>query len=563
MESKIIREKFIKFFQKKGHKLLPASSLIPADPSVLLTTAGMQQFKDWFAGKSKAKFKEVVTIQPCFRTSDIELVGDQTHLTFFEMLGNFSFGSYFKEKAIKLAYEFITQELKISKEKITVTIFPGDNKKNLPLDNESLNAWQKIIPTQKILMGDTEDNFWGPTGDEGPCGPTTEIFVDGVEIWNLVFNEYFKNKDGNLQKLKSQGVDTGMGLERTAAIMQDKKDVFQTDIYLPIIKEINKLTSNNNLTDEGNRSKKIIADHVRGITFLAAENILPFNKQQGYVLRRLIRRAILHGYLLKINKGFLNNLIQIVILQLKNIYPQLAENKNKILENVGQEEEKFFKTLEYGLKEFNKIKNKAGSDKIISGSEIFKLQDTFGFPIELSQELAKKEGLQIEKESFEKALAKQKELSRGSQTFKQGSNNPKLHTTCHLLHRALRDVLGEQVSQAGQDITGDTLRFDFYYNQKVTEDQLKKIEDIVNTKIKVSLPVSSRTTTVAKAKKEGAIALFLDKYGKEVILYAIGDFSKELCAGPHVKNTRELGHFKIISEKSSASGVRRIKAQVG
>ena len=578
MQSKILREKFIKFFQSKGHKLLPASSLIPTDPSVLLTTAGMQQFKDWFSGEVKPKYGKVVTVQPCFRTSDIEEVGDNSHLTFFEMMGNFSFGyahlvpslgarqdksfgSYFKKEAIDLTYEFLTKDLKINAQRITVTIFPGDKNKNLPLDSESFTSARQIFDDKQILMGSSEDNFWGPTGDEGPCGPTLEIFVDGIEVWNLVFNQYYCDKNRRLKPLALKGVDTGMGLERLAAVMQGEKSVFQTDIYSPILAKIDNLLIESKNVDLP-RSALILADHIRGITFLSAEGILPANKQQGYVLRRLIRRAILHGFLLKLKKDFLKELAQVVIAQLGEFYPNLVKNKEQIISVLAGEEDRFLKTLQRGLTEFEKIKNKSQKDKIISGAAAFKLADTFGFPIELTEELAQKDNFKVAREDFAKAMEMQREVARKSQKVSSGSANPKLHTACHLLHQALREVLGPHAKQAGQDVTGEVLRFDFTHPQELTDEQLRKIEQIVNQKIKDKLTVTSKLTTVSQAKKEGAIALFEQKYADKVTLYDIGGYSKELCAGPHVKNTGELGHFKILSEKSAASGVRRIKARL-
>ncbi|MBI2588342.1 alanine--tRNA ligase [Candidatus Berkelbacteria bacterium] len=559
MKSRIIRQMFLDFFKKNGHKVLPPAPLIVDDPTVLFTTAGMQQFREYYLDPSKAPAKKVVTAQPTFRTSDIDLVGDSSHLTFFEMLGNFSFGDYFKEEAIKLSFEFVTKELKINPKRISISVFKGD--KEVPKDKESIRLWQKIgLPERKIKLAGRKDNFWGPVGNEGPCGPTTEIYVDNLEIWNLVFNEYYCDDKKKLTPLKYQGVDTGMGLERLAVVLsgearsrfagQNKKTVYETDLHQPIIKTIRGYEDR-----RISRSERILADHIRGIVFLTAEGLTPSNKEQGYVLRRLIRRILVHGRLLGIKESFLGKLAQCTVVNLGNGYPFLKKNQKKILATLSEEEERFSKTLDKGLKEFEKL-------KAVSGKTAFYLYDTFGFPLELTEELAKKKKIRIDKKEFELELEKQRAKTRAAAPAKTGVANPKLHTAVHLLHRALQIVLGGHALQRGQDITGEVLRFDFAHPQKLTDKEIKKIEQIVNQKIKENLPVVTKETTVAQAKKEGAMALFLPKYGKTVTQYSIGNFSKELCGGPHIKRTGELGKFKIISEKSSASGVRRIKAKV-
>lgn len=572
MNSQTIRQKFLRFFKQKGHKVLLPAPLIVDDPTVLFTTAGMQQFKDYYLSPNKAPARNVVTIQPIFRTSDIEEVGDSSHLTFFEMLGNFSFGDsasarrrrdgYFKEEAIKLAFEFVVKHLKIPKDKISISVFRGD--KEVPQDKESIRLWQKIgLPKSKIKLANRKDNFWGPVGKEGPCGPTTEIYVDNIEIWNLVFNEYYCDENKKLTPLKYKGVDTGMGLERLAAVLQNKKTVYEIDLYQPIIETISRQADK-----KISRSERIIADHIRGIVFLTAEGLLPSNKEQGYVLRRLIRRVLVHGRLLGIKENFIVKLASATLVSLGEAYPFLKKNQKKILETLKKEEERFSKTLDRGLKEFEKLSASARrtspmrDGKSISGKTAFYLYDTFGFPLELTEELAKKRKIKINKKEFEGELKKQRARAKAAKPAKTGAPNPKLHTAVHLLHKALQIVLGSHALQRGQDITGEVLRFDFAHPQKLTTQEIKKIEEIVNQKIKENLSVVTKETTVARAKKEGAMALFLPKYGKTVTQYNINEFSKELCNGPHVKKTGEIGKFKIIAEKSSASGVRRIKAVV-
>ena len=566
MNSKQLREIFLKFFQKNGHKILPPSSLVPEnDPTVLFTTAGMQQFKDYYIHPQKAPAQNIATCQPCVRTSDIELVGDDSHLTFFEMLGNFSFGGYFKEVAIKYAYEFLTKDLAISHERISVGVFAGD--KDIPLDQESESYWKLLkIPEGKIKKLGRDELFWGPTGAQGPCGPTSEIYVDKVEVWNLVFNEYYY-KDGKLSPLQTPGVDTGVGFERLLAVLnappaggQGKKTVYETDLFENLKLKVQNLKEG----AEDERKIRIICDHIRAITFLLAEGILPSNKAQGYVLRRLIRRAKVFGQLLGVEGIFLPQLAQIVVDEMGEVYPLLAKNKDEIEKNLKEEEERFEKTLATGLKELERrIK-----DNELSGKDAFVLYDTFGFPLELTQELAGQKGVKIETDEFEKLMGEQKERARASaEIFTKREANPRLHTAAHLLHKTLQEVLGPNALQRGQDITGEVLRFDFSHPSKLSEEELGKIEKIVQEKIAANLPVQTIETTLQEAKKLGATALFYQKYGDKVTLYYIGRdlesaFSKELCGGPHAKNTSEIDQFKIISEKSAGSGIRRIKAKV-
>ncbi len=545
MTSKDLREKFLSFFEEKGHKIVSSSSLLPSDPSVLFTTAGMQQFKPYYLGEKSPYGKNVCSCQKCFRTSDVEEVGDESHLTFLEMLGNFSFGGYFKEEAIKLAYEFLFKELKLSLEEAIFTVFKGDE--NVPEDKESIEIWKKLgVPENKIQKKGKEDNFWGPTGEEGPCGPTTEIHLKGIEVWNLVFNEYYQDKDKKLTQLPQKGVDTGMGLERLAMIAEGGSSVFETDLFLPIINEI---------PGENEKAKRIIADHVKGSIFLIQESVLPSNVERGYVLRRILRRAIRYGKLLNLPKDFLIPLAQRAIEVYKDVYPELKSNESDILTVIQNEEEKFEKTLEDGLKQFEK------------GLDAFELYTTYGFPLELTIELAKEKGIKINIEEFNEKFKEHQKISRvgAEKKFVGGladhsEKTIKYHTAAHLMLAVLRKVLGGEVYQKGSNITAERLRFDFNYPQKLNEEQIRKVEDLVNQKIKEDLPVACKEMSLEDAKKKGAMGVFEEKYGKIVKVYSIGDFSKEICGGPHVKRTSELGNFKITKEESSGAGVRRIRA---
>lgn len=566
MTSRELREKFLDFFEKRGHKVVPSSSLIPTDPSVLFTTAGMQQFKEYFLGKESPYGKRVATSQKCFRTSDIEEVGDEKHLTFLEMLGNFSFGGYFKEEAIKLALEFLIANCKLQIDKLKFTYFRGD--KEIPEDLESKKIWLKLgIPENKIIGMGREDNFWGPTGEEGPCGPTTEIHFNGVELWNLVFNEYYQNKKKELRGLKQKGVDTGMGLERLAMVYQGKNSVYETDLFSPIIREIRK--NYTGLTRANLRAERIIADHIKSAVFLISEGIFPSNVERGYILRRILRRAIRYEKLLNLPKNFLIPLAQKVIEIYKNIYPEVKTKETDILTAIQNEEEKFEKTLEKGLKILKlQIENcKLKNLKMIPGEIAFDLFQSYGFPLEITKEIAIEEGLGIDEKKFEEEFKKHQEISRAGAEKKFGGigkeatyEGTRLHTATHLLQAALRKVLGNHVKQMGSDITPQRLRFDFSHPQKMTVKDLKKVEDLVNQKIKEDLEVKKEEMKYEEVIKVGALAFFREKYPEMVTVYSIGAFSKEICAGPHVKRTSELGHFKILKEESSGSGMRRIRA---
>ena len=602
MTFKEIREKFLDFFVKKGHIVVPSSSLVPKDDSsVLLTTAGMQQFKPYFTGdKDPIKdfgSRRTASIQKSFRTSDIDEVGDESHLTFFEMLGNFSFGdpkgipsgsygaSYFKEESLQWGWEFITKELGISPDRCYVSVFDpevdasryyGARGDNLTFDSESYNIWKRLgVPENKIKKAGRKDNFWGPTGNEGPCGPTSEIYVDGVEVWNHVFNEYYCNSDKALVPLKQKGVDTGMGLERLTKVVQSAPSVFEIDLLEPIIQ----LIPHRNIEGEA-RSVRIIADHIRGATFLIADGVLPSNMAQGYILRRLLRRAIRHGRILNLDKNFLIPLSQKIIEMHKEFYPELGIRRNDIITIIQKEEEKFSKTLKQGLREFEKLLM-AKTNKIILGVDAFYLYESYGFPMELTRELAKEKGFLIDESGWGTSLKKHQEISRAGALKKFGGHGinyvqnkqtaekmTRLHTATHLLHQALHDVLsGEgEVKQMGSDITEERTRFDFTFPRKLTAEEIKEVENIVNKEIKLNLPVFVQKMSKEVALKLKARAFFKEKYPDEVNIYSIGDpdlskaYSKEFCDGPHVKNTGEIGSFKIIKEESSSAGVRRIRA---
>ena len=591
MTSQEIRGKFLEFFEKKGHKIVPSSSLVPeGDLSVLLTTAGMQQFKPYFTGdKDPMKdfgSRRTASVQKSFRTSDIDEVGDESHLTFFEMLGHFSFGDYFKKETIEWTFELLTKIFGIDKERISASVFKGDQK--IPKDQESYDAWLRFLPTEKIKLGLREDgNIWGPAGPEGPCGACNEVYVDGLEVATLVFMEYFYSKDDVLAPLKQKGVDVGWGFERLVKVIQSSPTVFETDLFLPIIEMIPHQDIVGNLNKEA-RSVRIIADHIRGATFLIADGILPSNIAQGYILRRLLRRAIRYGRILNLDKNFLVSLSQKVIEICKEFYPELRVKRDDILTVIQKEEEKFSKTLKNGLKELEKMLA-AKADKIISGNDAFYLYESYGFPMELTRELAKEKGFLIDESGWETALKKHQEISRAGAEKKFGGHGlekvpsskfqvpssdvekiTRLHTATHLLHQALHDVLGgiAEIKQMGSDITEERTRFDFTFPRKLIPEEIKKIENIVNDKIKLDLPVYAQKMPKEKALKLEAKAFFKEKYPDEVNVYSVGDpdlskaYSKEFCGGPHVKSTGEIGSFKIIKEESSSAGIRRIRAIV-
>ena len=573
MESKEIKKKFLEYFIAQGHKIVPSSSLVPQDdPSVLLTSAGMQQFKPYYVKKKDpiADFgvRRVVSCQKCFRTSDIDEVGDNSHLTFFEMLGNFSFNDYFKREAIEWAWEFITQILGVDISRIEVTFFGGEE--GVPRDDETELIWKEVgAPADRIKSAGRADNFWGPTGIEGPCGPTAEIYIDGIEVWNLVFNQYYQNADKTLELLPEFGIDTGMGLERLAMVLGERKDLFATDIFLPMMELLEK----QNITiaeQEGARIKRIIADHIRSITMLLADGVLPSNKEEGYILRRLIRRILAYTKIYDINPDIFDVLIKIVTNNYKGDYPELLTREGEILSVYEGEKEKFFATLERGLREFKAAKEMVRQEnkKEFPGKLVFHLYDTFGMPMELTRELAAQDGFSIDETGFLAANEAHKEISRAGmeEKFKGGliaatEVTIRMHTATHLLLAALREVLlSPEIYQKGSNITPERLRFDFNFPRKLTEEELKNIEDLVNLKIKEAIPVQLQELARDEALKTVKVSFDPSKYGEVVKVYKIADFSVELCGGPHVESTAEIGKFKIIKEESSSSGVRRIKA---
>ncbi len=564
--------------------MVSSSSLLPTDPSVLFTTAGMQQFKPYYTGEADPMNDfgslNTVSVQKCLRTSDIEQVGDNSHLTFLEMLGNFSFGGYFKEKAIQLAHEFITKEMGLKID--YVSVFGGES--GIPADTESEEFWRKIDSSIEVRKFGRADNFWGPTGSEGPCGPTTEIYINGVEVWNIVFNEFFSDKDGALLPLAKKGIDTGMGLERLAMAVQKKTNVFETDLFAPLVEEVR----GKDLYDYGQNeaSERIIADHLKASVFLIADEVMPSNVEQGYILRRLLRRAIRHAKLLNQPEDIYERAFHALAHDIYGeIYPELKSKQKEILETILAEKDKFTKTLDRGLREFGKLIEGmiSGGEKVISGKNAFDLYTTFGFPLELIEELAKEKGLTVDVVGFEGEIGEHKAKSRAGAEKKFGGHGlildtgelkadneeelkkiTRFHTATHLLHAALRKILGSDVHQAGSDITSERLRFDFAFPRKVTIEEIKKVEELVNDVIKENLAVTMKEIPYEEAIKSGALAFFKQKYPEIVKIYTIGDekepFSREICGGPHVSNTAEVGRFKILKEESVSAGTRRIRA---
>lgn len=603
MLAKEIRQKYLDFFQSKQHAIIKSASLIPEnDPTVLFTTAGMHPLVPYLMGQKHPEGKRLADAQKCIRTGDIEEVGDATHLTFFEMMGNWSLGNYFKKEAIAWSYEFLTDEkwLGIPPEKIYATVFEGDE--DAPLDEESIQIWKDAMSTKgvqaelfddklednsnaRIFALPKEENWWGPAGETGPCGPDSEMFYyigegtpdltkerpgfndsNFVEIWNDVFMQYDKQKDGTFKKLAAQCVDTGMGLERVTAILQGKKNVYETELFLPIMDKIRELAyqETENIT-----SIRIIADHIKAATFMIGDGARPSNTDQGYVLRRIIRRAIRHAKKLDIQVEFTALIADIVIEIFGGHYTELAEHKAEIEAALNQEEQQFAKTLNKGTKIFEKVA--AESKGEIAGEDVFHLYDTYGFPPELTAELADEKGLTVDMDGFDEFFKEHQEKSRmgAEQKFKGGlqdhsEKTTAYHTATHLLQAALRKVLGDHVMQKGSNITADRLRFDFNHPDKLTPEQKEEVTKLVNEQIGAGLSVTVDEMTVEEAEKMDVIGAFKDRYGEKVKVYTIGDpmnpFSREICGGPHVENTSELGTFKIKKEQSSSAGVRRIKA---
>lgn len=594
MTASELKKKYIEFFTGKGHAVISGSSLIPEnDPTVLFTTAGMHPLVPYILGEPHPAGERLVDVQRCIRTGDIDEVGDPSHLTFFEMLGNWSLGDYFKEEAIRLSYEFLTSSewLGFDPETLYVTVFAGDEE--VPADEEAAGIWRSLgIPDERIYFLGREDNWWGPAGQTGPCGPDTEMFIDtGIdpcgfeckpgcscgkyfEIWNDVFMQYNKTTEGSYPPLKQKTVDTGMGVERTCAMLQGKKNVYEIETFLPIIRAVEQVSGAHYGADiESDRSIRIITDHIRAATFILGDDksVKPSNLGQGYILRRLIRRAIRHARKLGIERDFLSAAARACIEAQMEAYPELERHRNTVLAELEREEAKFLQTLQKGEHEFEKmlpnlLKN---PKRIVPGRVAFRLYDTYGFPIELTQELAAEHEMSVDVEGFHEAFKKHQELSKSGaeKAFKGGladhsDRTRKLHTATHLMHQALRQVLGDHVQQKGSNITAERLRFDFSHPEPMTDEQLRKVEEIVNQQIRRDLPVHFETLTLEEAKARGAIALFGERYEEKIKVYFVGDFSMEVCGGPHVEHTGELGSFRILKEQSSSAGVRRIRAVV-
>ncbi|AEF83358.1 alanine--tRNA ligase [Leadbettera azotonutricia] len=602
MTANELRSKYIEFFKSKGHAQIQGKSLLPDnDPTVLFTTAGMHPLVPYLLGQDHPAGKRLVDYQKVIRTGDIDSVGDPSHLTFFEMLGNWSLGDYFKEGAIKMSFEFLTSKewLGIPIEKLGVTVFKGEG--DVPQDDESAAVWKSLgIPENRIAYLPREDNWWGPAGTTGPCGPDSEMFYyvgdkpcgpdckpgcscgKWLEIWNDVFMQYNKDADGKYIPLARKCVDTGMGIERTVTILNGKSSVYDTEIFASIRGAIEKAAAYTYGSDsEKDKSVRIISDHLRASSFILGDPkaVSPSNVGAGYVLRRLIRRAVRHGRKLGIGgetEGtvFLSPIAQVLIDQMKGPYPELEENRGRIIEELDNEEKKFLETLLKGEKEYEKLLPNLLKDpkKVMSGRLAFKLYDTYGFPIELTEELAVEHGMTVNREEFDEAFKKHQELSRAGseQIFKGGLQDhseiaTKYHTATHLLHKALRTVLGDQVAQKGSNITAERMRFDFSHGAPMTQEEIRKVEDMVNDAIKQDLPITMEVMSLDEAKASGAIALFGEKYESQVKVYTMGrsatDFySKEVCGGPHMERTGLLGKFTIQKEQSSSAGVRRIRA---
>ena len=583
-----LRNLYLKFFESKGHKIIPSASLIPEnDPSVLFTTAGMHPLVPYLLGEKHPAGNRLTDVQKCVRTGDIDEVGDNSHCTFFEMLGNWSLGDYFNEQAIEWSFEFLTSPdyLGIPVENLAVSVFEGDE--DAPRDLSSAKKWEECgISKDKIFFLPKKNNWW-IAGKTGPCGPDTEMFIDMggekccetcspacdcgkyLEIWNNVFMSYYKQEDGTYTNLKQRNVDTGMGLERTLCILNGQKSVYDTELFSEAKAKIEELTQTTyNQSEEIRRAYRIILDHVRTATFLIGDTrgIVPSNVDQGYVLRRLIRRAVRFGRNINLPEGSLAKIASCYVEKYQNAYPELLANKDKIVSELNKEEEKFSKTLTDGLKEFNKVVTYVKGE-VFPGKTAFRLYDTFGFPLEITEELAKEKGFTVDVEGYNKAFEEhQKKSSQGSeQKFKggladTGEQTAKLHTATHLMQAALKKVLDPSVSQKGSNITVERLRFDFNFDRPMTKEEIEQVEALVNEAIKADVEITCQEMSVEEAKAQGAVGLFESRYGEVVKVYTMGEFSKEICGGPHANRTGELGTFKIVKEQSSSAGVRRIKA---
>lgn len=581
MNRKELIKKYLEFFESKGHRIIPSASLVPEnDPTVLFTTAGMHPLVPYLLGMKHPLGKRIVDVQKCVRTTDIDEVGDTTHHTFFEMLGNWSLGDYFKREAIDWSFEFLTKVLKIPIERLAVSVFAGDE--NAPRDDEAAEEWISLgIPKERIAFLGKEDNWWGPAGRTGPCGPDTEMFYwkdnktkppkkfnpEGkkwVEIWNDVLMQYVKNESGEYVEAKQKNVDTGMGVERTVAVLNGFEDNYLGDDFKPIIEKIGKLSGKKYSDEKNKKPMRIIADHIKAAVFIISEGVSPSNTERGYILRRLIRRAVRYGKEIGL-RNFTKNIAEPVF-EIYGDYLELKSNKNIILSELETEENRFLETIENGMKVFeNLVKNK----KDLSGKEAFLLYQSYGFPVELIEEECINRKIKFSIEEFEAEQKRHQELSRTATKgkFKAGladnsEQSARYHTATHMLHKALKIILGENTQQMGSNITPERLRFDFKYDKKLSDEQIRKIENLVNEQIKKKLPVSYEEMPYEKAVNAGALSYFRERYPPIVKVYSVGDFSKEICTGPHVNNTKEMGHFKITKEESVSAGVRRIKAML-
>ena len=587
-----LRAMFLKFFQDHGHAVISSASVIPEnDPTVLFTTAGMHPLVPYLMGQKHPAGTRLTDVQKCVRTGDIEDVGDFSHLTFFEMLGNWSLGDYFKKEMIPWSWEFLTSEkyLGLPKDRLAFTVFAGD--KDCPRDEESANLWRSCgVADDHIFYLPKENNWWGPAGVTGPCGPDTEMFIITdkepcgpdcspacscgryLEIWNDVFMQYNKKEDGTFEPLAQKNVDTGMGLERTICVLNGKKSVYETDLFENILGKIAELSGKTYGEDEATtKAFRIIADHMRTSTFIMGDDrgVSPANVDQGYVLRRLIRRAVRYGMEIGMPEGFTGEIAKVIIEQYKDVYPELKRNEAFVLDQLALEETRFAKTLKQGNREFEKLAQRV-KDRRIDGESAFHLYDTYGFPVEMTCELAKDAGLTVDMEGFKECFKKHQATSQAGaeQRFKGGladhsAQSARLHTATHLLHAALRKVLGDEVAQKGSNITAERLRFDFSFGRKMTKEEIAEVERLVNEAIDAHAPIVCEEMTVPEAQAQGAIGLFTSKYGENVKVYTMGPYSKEICGGPHATNTGDLKSFKIQKEESSSAGVRRIKAVIG
>ena len=591
--SKELRAMYLKFFESKGHAVIPSASLIPEnDPTVLFTTAGMHPLVPYLLGAHHPAGNRLTDVQKCIRTGDIDEVGDASHLTFFEMLGNWSLGDYFKKEAIAWSWEFLTspQWLGLDPSRLAVSVFAGNE--DCPRDEESAAIWAECgLPKERIFFLPKENNWWGLGSGVGPCGPDTEMFIIRdqppcgpdcspacdcgryLEIWNDVFMQFNRTEAGELEPLAKKNVDTGMGLDRTIAVLQGKASVYETDIFAPIIGEIESLSGlRYGQDEESTRAFRIVADHLRTATFILGDErgVTPSNLDQGYVLRRLIRRAVRFGRKLSLPDGFTAQIAQVVIEQYGEVYPELAANHDRILSELLQEESRFAKTIAQGLKEFDKLvgwMTKTGAEKVINGKTAFRLYDTFGYPLEMTIEMAKEQGFTVDEAGYAAAFAEhQKKSHAGSeQRFKggladTGEATARLHTATHLLNAALRTLLDSGITQRGSNITAERLRFDFNFPRKLEPAELQAVEDWVNQAIEADVPVVCEEMPLEEARARNAMGVFSSKYGDVVKVYTMGDYSCEICGGPHAARTGELGRFKIQKEQASSAGVRRIRA---